>query len=75
MNDRAGQLARNLVHVGDHQQQALRRGKRGAQRHIQRAEGVGEEVEETDSRSNSLDTRYFLSSVLILLAFSSSATF
>ena len=32
VNDRAGQLARNLVHVGDHQQQALRRGEGGAQR-------------------------------------------
>ena len=32
VDHRAGQLARNLVHVGDHQQQALRRGKGGAQR-------------------------------------------
>ena len=32
VNDRGRQFARDLVHVGDHQQQALRRGERGAQR-------------------------------------------
>ena len=31
VNHRRGQFARDLVHVGDHQQQTLRRGKRGAE--------------------------------------------
>ena len=32
VNDRRRELARDLVHVGDHQQQALRSGEGGAQR-------------------------------------------
>ena len=32
VQDRGGQLPGDLVHVGDHQQQALRRGERGGQR-------------------------------------------
>ena len=45
MNDRRRQLASDLIHVGDHQQQALRRGERraqrtGLQRPMQRAGGA-----------------------------------
>jgi hypothetical protein len=32
VEDGAGQLARDLVHIGDHQQQALRGGEGGGQR-------------------------------------------